>query len=139
MLTAMNKILIFIGIVIISFFFPSCANSQTIKGDWVWSYQDDKHETEVNIIENGSNSFLLKYCSTFEYGNKLDCGEESDKKIQLTKISNNVYEGVFKSYYSGATGKVRITLINNSNLKIEIINEPNDEYYFPKSATFTRL
>lgn len=131
-----NNQLLFTTLLAILFY--SCGTSQEIEGTWQWSYQDEKHTTEIILTKKDTSSYWLTYCSSFSYGNKLDCYDDGTK-ILITKLSNNLYEGVFKSYFSNATGKIKITIISNDDLKIELLEEPNDEYYFPRVANFTRI
>jgi len=110
--------------------------SQSIEGNWVWSYQN-KHQTEISITTN-QNQLLVNYCSIVYEGNKLDSNTESN--FQFNQRSQNVYEGTIHSSFDNCEIDIRFTFNSDfTALNAEILNDPDGEFYFPDDVQFNKL
>ncbi len=114
--------------------------SQTISGNWAWEYDNGKHITEITLENINSNTLQGNYCSTFYSGSKIDCNENlNDFCIQVSSTSTNVFEGTFKSSFCEELGILRLTYNPaEDQLFLEILNEPDGEYYLPDDVIFNR-
>ena len=115
------------------------ASSQTtLNGTWYWKSTTSDSNTELYLIQNG-NEVSGRHCSSFMGGLKIDCVDNSaDDSITLHMVSENVFEGIIKSGFSGAVISIRITLDpNEETVFLTQLSEPNEEYYLPNNVTLT--
>lgn len=126
-------------IALFSLFCISNIYGQDISGTWNWEYKN-KHSSAISLKKINSDSYKGRYCSVYYNGNRIDCSvDDNDHGIYLNKVSNNVFEGSFKSFYSGTTGKMRLEYLPVTNkIKITILEKPKGEYYLPDKVDFNR-
>lgn len=103
-------------------------------GEWVSIENNDKKQFNVSISKN-ADTYEGTYCYVLNEGDKMDCGEDISFEFPVTDQAS--LESDFKSNFSDAKGRVRLSLIKDS-LKWEIIQEPQGEFYCPSKTTLVK-
>ena len=104
-------------------------------GTWAWK-SDDGSSTFSLTIKQGetSNSIVGDYCAVYDFGNRIDCGEDTKNESIIGTISGNEAELTFTSWYWGETGKA-IILNDKEGLRWKVIEGSS---YFPLEALLVR-
>lgn len=114
-------------------------NAQDIEGNWKWTYQTDKHETELVLRKTDDDNYTGDYCSVFYRQSKIDCYDEESSCIELIRTSSTTFEGTIRSNFEGKLGRIRLMVLGNNTFQVELIEKPLGEYYFPASANFVKF
>tara|TARA_Y100000815_G_scaffold275748_1_gene316813 strand:- start:48605 stop:48994 length:390 start_codon:yes stop_codon:yes gene_type:complete len=112
--------------------------SQDISGTWSWSSSNDENFVEISLSNNSNSQIVGSYCSIFQQGNKIDCAESEEPCIYLSVSGPDIFTGTFKSSFSNTTGQIKLTLVNPDKLHLEIISEPDGEFYLPHDIYLQR-
>ena len=111
----------------------------SIDGVWEWVYNPNNEDLPdmvftLNVEKVKNNEFVAQYCAVAQKGNRIDCSTDVEYNVRGVIVNNKV-EASFYSFFDSkkVKGKVEL-LIENNNLKWNIIKEPNSEYYVPKEC-----
>ena len=132
--------------VILSFlifpFIMACNEADSsIAGDWKWSYDNNNgqiHEAELHLRQVANDSVVGSYCSVYGNGAKVDCPQPDAETIQLSRQNTIRFRGSFQSAYSLAKGKIEFRFAGKDRLFIDILQEPDGEFYLPDEVYFQR-
>jgi len=111
--------------------------SQDISGTWNWQSQNEKHISEITLIQNGTDTYSGYYCSSFYNGKKIDCSNSTTEIcITIEKTSLNVFTGSFNSPSFNGVGHIELIYEPSQNkLKLKILNTVG-EYYLPANVFY---
>jgi len=121
--------------------FACSQQENSITGEWVWG-KNSKEATFSVTIQKEGNSYVGRYCAVALSGAKIDCNVEdipvlNFPSFKIENVQGNEFVADFKTYFSEATGKVKIRIKGNI-MYWEIIEEPKGEYYCPNVAILKR-
>lgn len=120
------------------FLISSLVSGQNISGTWNWSFKE-KHQSTITLKEIGPTKYKGNYCSVLFNGMKKDCNEDKSNGILLSITSQNTFTGTFECSFSYSSGTLELEYLPNTNsLKLNILKEPEGEYYFPNDVLFQR-
>ena len=125
---------------ILCFTFFNICFSQGVQGSWNWKDSNGKHASEIIFVNVDTNNLQGNYCSIFYNGEKVDCNNSQEEFfIQISNVTTNIYQGTFRSNFSGLTGKLKIIYNpKGDTFLLEILEEPDGEYYLPDGYVFKR-
>lgn len=117
--------------------FACSQQKNSITGHWVWEKNSKEAKFSV-IITKEDNSYIGSYCAVTLSGAKIDCDVYGDfPSFKIENVQGNEFVVDFKTYFSEATGKVKIR-IEGDTMYWEVIEEPKGEYYCPNVAILKR-
>jgi hypothetical protein len=117
------------------------APTPNFAGAWEWNGNSEEASFTVTITERG-DSLVGSYCAVARGGSKIDCadtdGGPARSSFTMPRPNGNTLETDFKTYFSGETGRVRLTLADNDRLRWEIAEVPKGEFYALPDAELRR-
>ena len=112
-------------------------DSEKFTGSWEWEENNLNQSFSIDVISK-NDSLYFSYCCVMQRGNKIDCSSEKDDYSFKVKNTEKLsFEAEFKTYFSFAKGKVKLTL-QKDKLIWEIVEYTKGEYYFPTNAILKR-
>lgn len=118
------------------------STSFTPKTFWLtgnWEFEEsDQTIFNLDFTQNGSK-ISGSHCSSQYAGQKIDCSLDGDA-ISITGTIGKADSVlvVFKSSFSGKTGRAVIKKLSATQIQWTIRQEPKGEYYIPTNTILTR-
>lgn len=106
-------------------------------GFWEWTKATDESTFSLEISEY-QDSLEGAYCAVTGGGEKIDCGEAGELAFSLPKPKSMEFETWFQNYFTGDSGRVKITLRGTDTLIWKIIEAPKGEHYALPEAVLVR-
>ena len=104
-----------------------------------WDFEGTDTDFSLTIIQNGT-AISGTHCSVLYGGKKIDCSiDESDPpSVTGTASDDDSVIVIFKSTVADKVGQATIKRISATQITWNITQEPEGEYFIPKSATLTK-
>ena len=112
-------------------------NTTDFSGEW--DFEGTDTDFSLTIIQNGT-TISGTHCSVLYGGKKIDCSiDESDPpSVTGTASDDDSVIVIFKSTVADKVGQATIKRISATQITWNITQEPEGEYFIPKSATLTK-
>lgn len=127
-------------------FLPSCENNSNenitknnYTGKWYWESKDKKSTFFISLHAK-KDSIYGFYCSSYNIGNRIDCGSDTEEINIAGKIHHENIQLTFNSFFDAKDGNAVIKYNKHDATLTWSITKPpkGGSYYAPQSATLTR-
>jgi biopolymer transport protein ExbD len=110
-------------------------------GNWEWVKNSEESTFRLTVVERG-DSLEGSYCAVVRGGAKIDCreGEPGRETPAFTaaRPEGHVLETIFRNYFTGDTGRVRMSVQSDRQLYWQVVEAPRGEYHAPPDALLKR-
>lgn len=117
-----------------SFILLSYNVNANFSGKWCWDKNSNISYFSL-VINKHSNKYSGGYYSVAQYGNRID---DNDFAFSFLEKNKNVIKTKIKSGITGNIGLIKIHLIGNNEMIVNVLTAPKGDFFFPKKSKLYR-